>query len=114
MLNCFYARNRTAAECAAITDVIALVQDATFSPAVAVMYPVTPLLNSSSVTGVMLSVFNWDTVFSSALPDYVSGLDVVLCSGAGEYTFRYVGGGAHFLYFILFSERLSTAFYSAE
>jgi hypothetical protein len=88
MLNCFYARNRTAAECTAITDVISLVQDATFNPAVVVVHPVTPLLNTSLVTGTMMSVFNWDTVFSNALPNYVSGLDIVLCGSQDKYTFR--------------------------
>jgi hypothetical protein len=90
MLNCFYARNRTATECSAITDVIFLVQDVTFSPAVLVMHPVTPLHNNSVVTGLVQSVFNWDTVFSHALPEYVSDLDVVLCGGQDKYTFRYV------------------------
>jgi hypothetical protein len=88
MLNCFYARNRTAAECTSVTDVIALVQDATFNPAVVVVYPVTPLLNSSFVTGTMMSVFNWDTVFTNAVPEYVSGLDIVLCGSQEKYTFR--------------------------
>jgi hypothetical protein len=88
MLNCFNARNRTATECSAITDVIFLVQDPAFNPAVAVMHPVTPLQNSSKVTGVMLSIFNWDTVFSSALPEFSPGLDVVLCGGQEKYTFR--------------------------
>jgi hypothetical protein len=90
MLNCFYARNRTAAQCATITDVLFLVQDPTFNPAVLVMYPVTPLQNSSALTGVVQTVFNWDTVFSNALPGYVSGLDVVLSGGQDKHTFRYV------------------------
>jgi hypothetical protein len=89
MLNCFYARNRTATECSAITDVILLVQDATFNPAVVVVHPVTPLQNTSKVTGAMMSIFNWDTVFSSALPEFSHGLDVVLCGGSDKYTFRY-------------------------
>jgi hypothetical protein len=88
MLNCFYARNRTATECSAITDVIFLVQDPTFNPAVVVMHPVTPLQNSSKVTGFMMSVFNWDTVFSSALPESIHGLDVVLGVTQDKYTFR--------------------------
>lgn len=89
-LNCFYTGNRTAAECTSVTDVIGLVQDATFNPAVVVVYPVTPLLNRSIVTGTMMSVFNWDTVFSTSVPDYVHGLDIVLCGSQEEYTFRYV------------------------
>jgi hypothetical protein len=90
MLNCFYARNRTATECSSITDVIFLVQDVTFSPAVVVLHPVTPLLNTSAVTGLVQSVFNWDAVFSSVLSESASDLDVVLCGSQDMYTFRYV------------------------
>jgi hypothetical protein len=88
MLNCFYARNRTATECSAITDVIFLVQDATFNPAIAVMHPITPLQNGSTVTGAITAVFSWDAVFSSALPEYSHGLDIVLGGNEDKYTFR--------------------------
>lgn len=78
-------------DCAYVTDNIVLVQDLVLNrPAVLIIHPVTPQYNTSTLAGFVNAVMNWDTVFLSALPNYISGVDVVLSGGTKTYTFRYV------------------------
>lgn len=78
--------------CTSVTDVVHLIQDSTFRPAVLVMHPISPRTNLSALTGFVQSVFSWDTVIMHAIPHYVSSLDIVLSGGANTYTFRYSFG----------------------
>lgn len=83
--------------CTSATDTVFLIQDTTFRPAVLVMHPISPRLSPSVMTGLVQSVYNWDTVFTDAIPEYVSSLDVVLSGGSSTYTFRYLYTRSHFV-----------------
>ncbi|KAJ1424278.1 hypothetical protein B484DRAFT_363533 [Ochromonadaceae sp. CCMP2298] len=85
MIDCFAAGGK---ECTSITDIIHLVQDPVFRPAVLILHPVTPHYDTSTLTGLTSIVQNWDTMFDRVLPDIVKGIDVVLSGGQYEYTFQ--------------------------
>jgi hypothetical protein len=95
MIDCFYAGGR-GAECVSITDIIHLVQDEEFRPAVLVIHPMTAFNNSDKLVGLNYGVLNWDTVFSNIVPKSVSRIDIVLEGGELSYTFQIVGGVAMF------------------
>lgn len=76
-------------DCNAITDNLFLIQDPlVFRPAVWIVHAVTPFYNTSLLTGFIRGVYNWDTVFISALPAYVPDVDIVLSGGTSLFTFR--------------------------
>jgi hypothetical protein len=87
IMDCFEV-NESSVDCISVTDNIFLVQDTVFRPAVLVGYPIAPLYNKTLLTGLTQAVYNWDTVFISALPNYLHALDVVLSGGTKTYTFR--------------------------
>lgn len=90
MIDCVEAGN-SINDCAYVTDNIVLVQDILLNrPAVLILHPVTPRFNKTTLTGYVVAVTNWETVFMHALPNYILGVDVVLSGGTKTYTFRYV------------------------
>ncbi|KAJ1437425.1 hypothetical protein B484DRAFT_236855 [Ochromonadaceae sp. CCMP2298] len=93
MIDCF-AEGGT--ECTSITDIIHLVQDPVFRPAVLILHPVTPYHDKGTLTGLTYIVQNWDTVFGGVLPDIVKGIDVVVSGGQHEYTFQINEGKADY------------------
>lgn len=86
IIDCF--ESTPSETCTSVTDVVFLIQDTTFRPAVLVMHPISPRLDRSALTGFVQSVFSWDTVLLYAIPHYVNSLDVVLSGGEKSYTFR--------------------------
>ncbi|CAE7274942.1 tcsA [Symbiodinium microadriaticum] len=97
MIDCFHASTHRR-DCSAITDIVHLVQDPEFRPAVLVVHPLAPRYAPQSLKGLVYTVHNWDTIISYALPSYVSGLDVVLSvTGGLDYTYRINEGRAIFL-----------------
>jgi signal transduction histidine kinase len=95
MMDCFNAGGR-GEDCISITDVIHLVQDPVFRPAVLVIHPVTAFNDPDKLVGLDYGVVNWDTVFSSVLPDFVDGIGVVLRGGEEDYTFEIKHGITRF------------------
>ena len=96
MIDCFHISDDPS-QCSSITDVIYLVQDDEFRPAVLIIHPIAPKYSPESLKGVAYTVHHWDTIISYALPSYVSGLDVVLSVENGPaYTYRINNGGAIF------------------
>ncbi|KAJ1433776.1 hypothetical protein B484DRAFT_447076 [Ochromonadaceae sp. CCMP2298] len=93
MIDCFAAGGT---ECTSITDIIHLVQDPVFRPAVLILHPVTPYHDRGNLTGLTYIVQNWDTVFEGVLPDIVKGIDVVLSGGQNKYTFQINEGRADY------------------
>jgi signal transduction histidine kinase len=92
MIDCFAAGGRDQ-ECVSITDVIHLVQDPDFRPAVLVVHPVSALDDPDQLVGLNYGVVNWDRVFTGVVPEFVEGIDVVLHAGDNDYTFQIHGGG---------------------
>jgi hypothetical protein len=86
MIDCFEAGGR-GKECVTITDVIHLVQDPVFRPAVLIIYPITAHNDPDTLVGLTYGVFNWDTVLDQSIPSYVDGIVPVLSGGAGSFTF---------------------------
>ncbi|KAJ1391382.1 hypothetical protein B484DRAFT_473410, partial [Ochromonadaceae sp. CCMP2298] len=91
MIDCFYGGGK---ECTSITDIIHLVQDPVFRPAVLIYHPVTPFQDKGTLTGLVSIVQNWDTMFEGALPDIVKGINIELGGGAEVFTFELIGGKA--------------------
>jgi hypothetical protein len=88
MLDC-YKEKQNEEECTSITDIIYLVQDPVFRPAVLILQPVAPRYSlTGNARGLLSSVYNWDTLLTSALPSFVSGIDIVLEGNGNFYTFR--------------------------
>ena len=101
VLECYDNTMKTTG-CTSITEVIQLVQDENFIPAAHILHPIVPLYTTTSTTttsstssnmtlvsGILLSIFHWDDVFTSAIPEYVSDLDVVLADeNSAAYSFR--------------------------
>lgn len=83
-------------DCTAITDIVSLVQDATFRPANLVIQPIR--VNSQGMPVALTSlVHNWDTILSQSVANSVSGIHVVLDNGQDSYTFLYEKGVAKFV-----------------
>ncbi|CAM9153029.1 unnamed protein product, partial [Ectocarpus fasciculatus] len=93
MINCFNSGRRDE-QCVSITDVIHLVQDPEFRPAVLVIHPISANSDFDTLVGLDYGVLNWDTVLSNAIPEFVGGIEVVLSGGVVEYTFRIREGQA--------------------
>jgi hypothetical protein len=101
VINCFeISVNKS--KCIAATDVIKLVQDTVFRPAILVIHPISPRDDPNTLVGICHGVMNWDTVFSNAMPSYVDGIDIILSGGSITYSFTtkqgniiYVGSGDH-------------------
>jgi hypothetical protein len=94
MIDCFHSGvdRRT---CSAITDVIWLVQDPEFRPAVLVVHPIAPKHNPHNISALVYTVHNWDTIISYSVPSYVTGLDAVLTVAGGvQYTYSIDRGRA--------------------
>jgi signal transduction histidine kinase len=87
MIDCFSGGGRNA-ECVSITDIIHLVQDKEFRPAVLVIHPVTAFDDPDKLVGLYSLVMNWDTVFSNVVPNFVEGIDIVLTGSDKDYTFN--------------------------
>jgi hypothetical protein len=88
MLDC-YKEKQSEEECTSITDIIYLVQDPVFRPAVLILQPFAPRFGMvGNASGLVYSVYNWDTLLKSALPSYVSSMDLVLEADSDFYTFR--------------------------
>eukprot|EP00602_Paraphysomonas_sp_CaronLab_P002944 CAMPEP_0185031032 /NCGR_PEP_ID=MMETSP1103-20130426/18263_1 /TAXON_ID=36769 /ORGANISM="Paraphysomonas bandaiensis, Strain Caron Lab Isolate" /LENGTH=768 /DNA_ID=CAMNT_0027566387 /DNA_START=468 /DNA_END=2774 /DNA_ORIENTATION=- len=95
MIDCFHAGGR-GETCTSITDIIHLVQDPVFRPAVLIIHPVTPSNDKDNLVGFTYTVHNWDTILENAIPDYVSGMDAVLSTAIDDYTFRIDNGKVKF------------------
>lgn len=95
MIECFY--NGSIAGCSTITDIIHLVQDPVFRPAVLIFHPVSPRYNTTDLVGLTYTVHNWDTIFSDSIPNFIVGIDAVLYSGTSYYTFSLNNGVASYL-----------------
>lgn len=93
MINCFLAGGRHD-ECVSITDIIHLVQDPLFRPAVLILYPIAANLDPDKLVGLDYAVLNWDSILSNILPEFVNGILVVLSGGKTTYTFRISHGQA--------------------
>ncbi|KAJ1405445.1 hypothetical protein B484DRAFT_457071, partial [Ochromonadaceae sp. CCMP2298] len=93
MIDCFAAGGT---ECTSITDIIHLVQDPVFRPAVLILHPVTPYYDKGNLTGLTYIVQNWDTVFETELHQIVKGIAVVLSGGQEEHTFILDNGKASY------------------
>jgi hypothetical protein len=68
MIECFNAGDK---DCTSITDILHLVQDPVFRPAVLIFHPVTPFYDKGALGGLISIVQNWDTMFEGVLPDIV-------------------------------------------
>lgn len=105
VLECYDNTMKTTG-CTSITEVIRLVQDESFIPSAHILHPIVPLYttttsttgttttsstssNMTLVSGILLSIFHWDDVFTGAIPEYVSDLDVVLSDeNSAAFSFR--------------------------
>lgn len=80
-----------------VTNFIQLVQDTTLRPACILAYPITPVNNPSSLTGLVTVIHNWDTIIQKATPPSTNGIDIVLSTtttstGMISYTFTLKNG----------------------
>ncbi|KAJ1423896.1 hypothetical protein B484DRAFT_432534 [Ochromonadaceae sp. CCMP2298] len=91
MIDCFNAGGK---DCTSITDILHLVQDPEFRPAVLIYHPVTPYHDKGTLTGLTAIVQNWDTMFEGVLPDIVKGIHIELSGGAEMHTFQMINGVA--------------------
>jgi signal transduction histidine kinase len=92
VIDCFqeYGRQET---CIYVTDIIHLVQDPKFRPAVLVVYPLNPANAPSEIVAFTYFVVNWDTLLTQALPSYIDSVDAVLSNDRGQvHTFRISNG----------------------
>lgn len=79
----------------AITDVIQLVQDASFRPAALLFSPVLDV-NDGDLLGLVSVVINWDSFLVNILPDYIVGLDVVMRTETKTITYHLSGSTVRF------------------
>ena len=96
MIDCFN-ETKSLTSCTSITDIIHLVQDPEFRPAVLIIHPLVPKYNQTELKGLTYTVHNWDTILSRSLPDYVFGIVAVLHAGNTDYSFRITDGQANFI-----------------
>ena len=96
MIDCF-ATKKSLTACTSITDIIHLVQDDSFRPAVLIIHPLVPQYNSTELVGLTYTVHNWDTILSRSLHDYVFGITAVLHASDTDYSFRITDGEATFV-----------------
>ncbi|KAJ1423523.1 hypothetical protein B484DRAFT_451857, partial [Ochromonadaceae sp. CCMP2298] len=94
MIDCFAEGGK---ECTSITDIVHLVQDPVFRPAVLIIHPITPYHSKGTLTGLTSIVQNWDTMFERVLPDIVKGIHIVLSGGQDEHTFELGDGKASYV-----------------
>lgn len=98
MISCTKQRNT---DCLAISDVVHLVQDTSYRPAVLLHYPVRLTDTNKTIVGLISGVINWDTILSFSVPGHVEGILAVLRSERNNveqfYTFQFEGGDASFV-----------------
>lgn len=92
VMDCFEESGRRET-CILVTDIIHLVQDTAFRPAVLIVYPVNPANAPSEIVALTYFVVNWDTLLLQALPSYIDSMDAVLTNDRGQaFSFRVSNG----------------------
>jgi signal transduction histidine kinase/CheY-like chemotaxis protein len=97
MITCYTENNNCVYNCTTITDIIHLVQDDEFRPAVLIIHPLVPSHNKTELVGLTYAVHNWDSILSEALPKHVYGIVAVLHAGNVDYSFKIDEGLAEYL-----------------
>jgi hypothetical protein len=98
MISCSQERNT---DCLAVSDVVHLVQDPIYRPAILLHYPIRLFDANRTIVGLTSGVINWDTIFSFSISDHVNGIWAVLRSERDNvekyYSFQFGNGGASFV-----------------
>jgi signal transduction histidine kinase len=77
-----------------VTDIVQFINDPVYRPTTQLYVPITPVGDNSTLYGVAVITFSWDTFLANVLASYLVGLQVVLSSPQQTCTFTIDGNSS--------------------